>query len=65
MLKAAKISLIGGFCPTNHDNVLTTGLSGGTIRGFTTLNNTMNQTDPEALDLCVHNVRFGFWDNLR
>lgn len=23
----------------------------------------MNQTDPEALDLCVHNVRFGFWDN--
>lgn len=25
----------------------------------------MNQTDPEALDLCVHNVRFGFWDNLR
>lgn len=56
---------MGGFCPTNHDNVLTTGLSSGTIRGFTTLNNTMNQTDPEALDLCVHNVRFGFWDNLR
>lgn len=25
----------------------------------------MNQTDPEALDLCVHIVRFGFWDNLR
>lgn len=48
---------IRGFCivnvKSNHDNVLSTGLPAGTIRGFATLHNTMNQNDLEALNLCA------------
>lgn len=48
---------------SNHDNVLSTGLSAGTIRGFTTLHNTMNQNDLEESkkgrktnDMGIHNT---------
>lgn len=37
---------------SNHDNVQSTGLPVGMIRGFTTLHNTLNQNDLEALNLC-------------
>lgn len=60
-IKMAKIARSGknkfeirGSCKvSNHDNVLSTGLPAGTIRGFTTLHNTTNQNDLEALDLFV------------
>lgn len=48
-----------GNCNSNHDNVLSTGLPAGTIRGFKTLHNTMNQNDLEELDLCVCVCVFG------
>lgn len=62
--KAPKIRIVGvklvwdrrflfGYCKSNQDNVLSTGLPAGTIRGFTTLHNTINQNDLEELDLRV------------
>lgn len=49
-----------GYCNSNHDNVVSTGLPASTVRGFTILHNTMNQNDLEALFFCVV---FQFWKN--